>query len=296
MFLPFFSLLDWMLLKLAEDTWENLREAKNLSIRFGEETITDLLMLKLRRRGFWAFKQTPLAEEPIKGTDFECWIGWPGISWTGFAVQAKKLIRHKDTRKIDSYDSLPHKVGNARTPQVDILKAYAARRRISPRYCLYNYSELVDPSFLNCCCRCYPKEELGCTITTIETVEWALERGHSKRRTFDALHRRKDTVPWRCLATCPRVRLSLLNGSPSLAFDSSPLIAGDTDFHPQLPDGLNRLMQQEEQTVDFREFGIGANLRQTDLRGQVPDGLIIPNRVFILDLSNTGTQQQPFPA
>ena len=90
MLFPFFSLLDLMLLKLAEDTWENLREAKKMSVRFGEETITDLLMLELRRKGFWTFKQTSLTCEPIKGTDFECWIGWPGRNWTGFAVQAKK--------------------------------------------------------------------------------------------------------------------------------------------------------------------------------------------------------------
>ena len=148
---------------------------------------------------------------------------------------------------------------------------------------------------MSCCLRCYPKEELGCTITTIETVEWALEPGQTKRRTFDELHRRKDTVPWRCLATCPRVRLSLLLGSPVPTFDSSPLITGNTVFHPELPDGLNRLMQQEEQTVDFREFGIGADPREMDLRGQVPDGLVIPNRVFILDLSNAGPQQTARP-
>lgn len=42
--------LDNLLGTLAEDTWENLREAKLLSVRFGEETITDTLMLELRRR------------------------------------------------------------------------------------------------------------------------------------------------------------------------------------------------------------------------------------------------------
>ena len=253
-------------------------------------------MLELRRRSSWASRQTPLADETIKGTDFECSIGWPGISWTGFAAQAKKLIRHKHTSKVDSYDSLTHKVGKPKMPQVGILKAYAAQQQISPRYCLYNHFEPVDPSFLSCCRRCYPKEELGCTITTIETVEWALKRGHSERRTFVELHRRKDTVPWRCLSTCPRLRLSLLLRYSFPAFDSSPLITGDTVFHPELPDGLNRLTQQEEQTLDFREFGIGAAPREMDLRGQVPDGLVIPNRVFILDLSNAGPQQQPIPA
>ena len=179
---------------------------------------------------------------------------------------------------------------------MNILKAYAAQQKISPRYCLYNHSEPVDPAFLNCCSRCYPKEELGCTITTVETVEWALERGQTKRRTFDEIHRCRGTVPWRCLTTCPRVQLSLLTGSPSPAFDSSPLITGDTVIHPELPGGLNELMQRGEQTVDFRDFGIGAETRETELRGEIPDCLIIPNRVFILDLSNTGTQPQSVPA
>ena len=48
--------LDVLLETLAEDTWENLREAKPLCIRFGEETITDTLMLELRRKGFHGFQ------------------------------------------------------------------------------------------------------------------------------------------------------------------------------------------------------------------------------------------------
>ena len=35
--------LDLMLKALAEDTWENLREAWALSVSYGEETITDSL-------------------------------------------------------------------------------------------------------------------------------------------------------------------------------------------------------------------------------------------------------------
>ena len=83
--------LDVLLETLAEDTWENLREAKSLSVRFGEETITDSLMLELRRKGFTVFKQTSLHDEAKYGTDFECWVGSDSMGWVGYAVQAKKL-------------------------------------------------------------------------------------------------------------------------------------------------------------------------------------------------------------
>ena len=91
--------------KLAGDTWENLREAKLQSVRFGEETITDLLMLELRRSGFKAFRQTSLHDEAKYGTDFECWVGSESEGWIGYAVQAKKL-----NFKTQTYLNLNHTV------------------------------------------------------------------------------------------------------------------------------------------------------------------------------------------
>ena len=88
---PSGNTLDVLLETLAQDTWENLREAKALSVRFGEETITDTLMLQLRRRGFSVFKQTSLHDEAKYGTDFECWVGSDSTGWVGYAMQAKKL-------------------------------------------------------------------------------------------------------------------------------------------------------------------------------------------------------------
>ena len=88
---PFGNTLDVLLETLAHDTWENLREAKALTVRFGEETITDTLMLQLRRRGFLVFKQTSLHDEAKYGTDFECWVGSDSTGWVGYAIQAKKL-------------------------------------------------------------------------------------------------------------------------------------------------------------------------------------------------------------
>ena len=43
--------LDSLLATLSGETWERLRDAMNLSVSFGEETITDLLALDINRKG-----------------------------------------------------------------------------------------------------------------------------------------------------------------------------------------------------------------------------------------------------
>ena len=86
---------------------------------------------------------------------------------------------------------------------------------------------------------------------------------------------------------CPHVRSALVARTSRLVPDSCPLITGDTIFHPELPDGMNRLLQQEDDSVNFQEFGIGANPREMSLGDEAPDGLIVPNRIFFLDLRDT---------
>lgn len=54
---------------LSEETWQRLHDAHDLEVRFGEETITDLLLLDLRRRQPRSadFVQTPKSKEPHSG-------------------------------------------------------------------------------------------------------------------------------------------------------------------------------------------------------------------------------------
>ena len=60
---------------LSVDTWERLRDAKTFDVRFGEETITDLLLLDLKRKAFQTTSviQTSKYEEKNTGTDWEWW-------------------------------------------------------------------------------------------------------------------------------------------------------------------------------------------------------------------------------
>ena len=272
--------LDAMLETLANDTWENLREAKALSVRFGEETITDILMLELRRKGFKVFKQTPLADEAKYGTDFECWVGSDSMRWVGYAIQAKKLDFGTDT-----YRNLGHVVKGSQKRQIDNLKAYAKARDLTARYCLYSHSLNVHNDFLACCSRSFPGEELGCTITP----PWAIERAIATRggKRFYSLQQHRDTVPWRCLAICPRLRNSLVSNSIS-PDDLPPLLDMTTTIHPRLPDDLNGLLEEAQGEVDFEQLGIGIDSREMDYGYENSPRFIIPKRVYILELPGDG--------
>lgn len=185
---------------LSEDTWQRLHDAHDLEVRFGEETITDLLLLDLRRRQPRSaeFVQTPKSKEAHSGTDFEWWLGSDRVGWVRFAVQSKRI----DLRS-GRYSGLNHAV--AGVPQIDLLENYASKNDATPIYCLYNHRGNVVPSIHWHCCK-YPcdKPQLGCTVTPSSVVRGTLSVHGVKN--FHHIHSDQRTIPWRCLATCPRIR------------------------------------------------------------------------------------------
>ena len=267
-----------------------------MSVRFGEETITDLLLLELRRKGFISFKQTGLHNESKYGTDFECWIGSDDSGWIGYAIQAKKLDFGTGT-----YRNLGHVVKGPGKRQVDILKTYANRRGLTPRYCLYSHSPHVDQSFLHCCSRDFLEEELGCTLTPPSVIERAIASRGGKR--FESLQADSDTVPWRCLARCPRLGDSLVSNSIS-SEHLSPLLDKDSTIHKQLPKGLARLRERDRREhfiryandlsrpfdqgsreADFEQLELGVDSRLMDYGDETPPSIIVSRRVYILETS-----------
>ena len=183
--------------ELSRDTWERLRDARSLDIRFGEETITDLILLELKRkhgrRSFIA--QTPIAKEKVQGTDWEWWIGSDRIGWIRYAVQAKRLDR--DMR----YGAITHKVKGVY--QVTLLENYARLNRAVPLYCFYNYSQTGIDKKAWSCGLSYDKQQLACTVAPITTAKKAVNnRG---KKTFSEIHSHSTTLPWRCLIACPKI-------------------------------------------------------------------------------------------
>ena len=220
-------------------------------VRFGEETITDLLMMDLYLQGstLALFKQTSKPDEAVWGTDFELWLGSERLGYFRFAIQAKKL----DLRT-DRYASLTH--GNINGPQIDLLERYAGRKRAAPLYCLYNHTDDADElDHWNCCTGPPNLKELGCSVTPSSNIRKAIEQWKGKN--FKSIHRREGTLPWKCLVSCPMVWHPLLvksgkeTGTPIVR--GTPLFDANSCYHETLP--LAFRMRDQQAVVRRSERG-----------------------------------------
>ena len=259
---------------LSQDTWEHLRDANALSIRFGEETITDLLLLDIKRRALAStkVKQTSKSKESQQGTDFEWWLGANQIGWMRFAVQAKKL-----EFKSDRYPGVTHKVKT--DMQIDVLEEYALVNNAVPLYCLYNFTNYVDPSeHWNCCQRSFQIEQLGCTIAPLSTIRKTI--GSRGTKNFDFLHGFGDAIPWRCLAICPRIRKQFYRGR-----QSSSMVPGELpplfDTPPRIYDSPPQVLRDENPT-EMRRLVQASELEQSGLYDQ---DVGYPRRICRLEFS-----------
>ena len=202
-------------------------------VRFGEETITDLLMMDLYVQGatLALFQQTSKPDEAMWGTDFELWLGSDLLGWFRFAIQAKKL----DLRN-DRYASLTQ--SNINGPQIDLLENYAAHKRAAPLYCLYNHTDYADElDHWHCCTGPANLKELGCSVTPSPNIRKAI--GQWKGKNFKCIHKRKNTLPWKCLVSCPmvwyllQVKAGNETGTPIIR--EMPLFDADSCYHETLP-------------------------------------------------------------
>lgn len=278
--------LDNALMSLSRDVWERLRDVKNLpaarSVRFGEETITDILMLDLNRHQSTRaiFTQTSKQLEAISGTDFELWLGSAETGWILFAIQAKKLHLQSE-----QYRTFRHKVN--KVLQIDRLVRYAARHGAIPLYCLYNYSDSVESALhWHCCQRPYQEKELGCTVTPVSNVRTALST--YKGKNFDFLHRYKETLPWRCLAACPKIRSMLgwplVETSTGSSHVSLPLFGVTPEVYRELP---ARVRDIDGETTGLRYSSIGVGRDELDPTFDDPE-VGIPRRTLVVDINQRG--------
>ncbi len=201
-------------------------------VRFGEETITDLLMMDLFVQGSKValFRQTSKPDESMWGTDFELWLGSERLGWFRFAIQAKKL----DLRT-DRYASLTQ--SNVNGPQIDLLEQYAKRKRATPLYCLYNHTDGADEvDHWHCCTSPADVKELGCTVTPLSNIASAIDEWGGKN--FDSIHKNKSTLPWKCLVSCPKVWYLLhakAGNETASPIQETPLFDANSCYHETLP-------------------------------------------------------------
>lgn len=246
----------------SRDIWERLSYVKDSyrtrgplgPVRFGEETITDIIMMDLYMKGSTLvhFTQTTKPDEAMWGTDFELWLGSDLLGWFRFAVQAKKLTL-TDYR----YSSLAQ--GNNNGDQIDLLEQYARFNRAAPLYCLYNFSEYADKyRHYHCGDGQHELKELGCTVTPSSNIRTAIKTRGAKN--FNTIHSKTNTLPWRCLVSCPLVQQSLIELAAGITnapvLDAFPLFDPRSCYHRVLPIAL----RGDGGGVNVRESGSGGAL------------------------------------
>lgn len=206
--------------KIAEDTWDRIKQSWDLNVRLGEETLTELLTLDFTRLapGHSKLFQTTKKKESQQGTDLEIRVHTGGNRARLFAVQAKRLYSS------GKYVALNKRKNSLGFSQTDILEKYSKKARAFPLYLLYNYVDLSQISRWYCscwhCCGCCgdpDKKQLGCTLVPSRDIRPVLSKGEDNN--FESIHKSRGAVPWRCLFDCP-LRLSTDSGVMSMFCDS----------------------------------------------------------------------------
>lgn len=259
-----------MISKKFEDITRRIWSDINLSNRYrtiyGEETITDSILLELAKQNYFNIRilQTPKLSEAIKGTDWEWYVGSYKYGWIRYAIQAKKL-----NPKTYIYDSLYHKVGNKtnNSYQMDILRTFSNANGAVALYNFYNYFPNATKVDHWNCSKDFEKELLGWTFTPLKNVELAIKTNGN--RTFDKIHHFKESLPIRCLFTCPYFKTLYLE---------QKIIGGKASL---LGEPFLKVKKLPNEFINAREIGT---------LGEFPEELynpeinIYPKRIAIIEL------------
>ena len=188
--------------RVAQRTWSTLGRAKRLRARFGEETLTDLLVLDMlpnqRARGFWLLPTTKHAEGSC-GADLFVAVRHHTGRWSRFALQAKKLYPDDKYRMLDG--------GGKCASQLDKLERFARQLRALPLYLLYNHSNTAQSSEHWHCSKTFAEGQLGCTLVPSWHIRQMIRR---PPRNFHLAHNVSQSKPWRCAFDCPDAEESLI--------------------------------------------------------------------------------------
>ena len=218
--------------QIAEDTWSMLKQARKFGVQLGEETLTELLILKFMSYMPNRYKllQIDKKKEARIGADLEVRIYGHNNQETVFAIQAKKLSQS------GRYDHLNAKVNSSGSFQIDVLERYSRDEGAIPLYLLYNYVDHKKQQYWHCCKRPSSEKQLGCTLVPSWNIRQAISTyGH---RSFDSIHASRDALPWRCLFDCPKGRnhrlLPAARHSLSMFLHESSLPLNDVDSHTRM--------------------------------------------------------------
>lgn len=234
--------------RLGRWTWDRLKEGEKLSVRQGEVTLTESLLLEIRVRSprhARVFK-VPVSWEPVTGSDFDLFVKFRDNQWARFVVQAKRL-----NAAGSRYDSLGHSVGGR--PQIELLRTFSLATGAYPLYSLYNYLEISKPLLYWHCSKKLDRRLFGWTVTPASVVASALSQ-HGCRN-FSFIHKHQASVPIRCLFEYGHVYKALgfpIEGDPD-SEDESNAKRASTANAPRLLESPPRWLAMAEELGELSE-------------------------------------------
>ena len=202
---------------LAHRTWSDLEDGHRLDLSISEESITDFLVLNLRRalpNTVFVKKFSKPVEGKTTGADWEWWFVGRGRGF-GMRVQAKRL-----STKTKQYEDLGRLAGKKPgVSQVDLLIQDAQNSNLYPAYCFYNFwDSSVTMPFWNC--GSFPRDcrMFGCAVADAEAIKILISNGQNGLQSVA-----KISLPWSCLVCCQGFAAS---PQDSLADRTRNLVAG----------------------------------------------------------------------
>jgi len=157
--------------------WNRLREARNNDFQIGEESITDFVILNLKKYGAGKIVVDTFTrhKESLTGADWEWWFTGPSGKWLGMRVQAKVI-----NLKNEAFEHIHYKSKHGF--QVDALIKDASKNALIPLYCMYsNWEPYKYKPTLNCKTHSHTVRHFGITILNPTTVKKLLPETQLKK-------------------------------------------------------------------------------------------------------------------
>ena len=295
---------------VAQRTWSILGRARALDARFGEESLTDLLvldMLPYQRARSYCLNPTTKHEEAALGADLFVAVRHRTGRWSRLALQAKKLFPSEKYEGLDGRRKCVKQLGK--------LERCAQQLRALPLYLLYNYTTSAQLSQYWRCPLSFTADQLGCTLVPSWHISQLIQSKHLP--TFPQAHHVSRSMLWRCAFDCPLVEKKLLQLAPptSPSDTTRTTDAGDTvnpaydwSFEPQATAWPGWLLRESATELTFEAFDKirGALSGADDVStSRIPqqsaspeEGLLYPSRLLIVDGAeglSAGFQEPPCP-
>lgn len=185
--------LDEIAIKNSGWVWSTLREAKKLSYQIGEESITDFLVLNIKKwgRGKIIINTFTRHKESVNGSDWEWWFTGQSGKWLGMRIQAKVLNLNSE-----KYEHLHHINKNGH--QVDLLIKDAKKHDLIPLYCMYTNWKSGDYK-VNWQCKTYKPSILHYGAAILNPIKVKQLQKNRSNHLTDVID---DLRPMHCLFCC----------------------------------------------------------------------------------------------